>query len=222
LGIGQVEIIPGLKGAAVASEIKATAVIIDVFRASSSIVTLLEKGARQIMPVSTVAESLCYKPLYIIVGERGEKKLKGFDFDNSPSLLNNLDWHDKKVVITTSNGTKGLCKAKGAKEILIGCLLNARAIANYTENAERIILVPIGENSQKHIEDDLCAELIKNYIEGKPVDLANVERKILDSTSAENLKERGLTEDLMFCLKVNTSNIVPIMDSNGIISKSTR
>lgn len=206
----RVRIVSCLRGAKESARAKSMAVIIDVFRASSTIVTLLERGVEEIMPVLSIKEALSYKPDWILVGEKGDKKLKGFDFDNSPSTLNRLNWKAKRVVLTTSNGVEGLIKAQGASEILVGCFLNARAVADcVSQNVNEVVLVPIGNKGEKRLEDEMCAQMIGKYIMSQPVDVQMIKRTILHSPIAERLKKRGLRADLRFCLKFNVFNTVP-------------
>ena len=63
----------------------ATVVIIDIFRATSSICYGLHNGAQAIIPVATVEECLAYQNQnYLLAAERDGQVVEGFDFGNSP------------------------------------------------------------------------------------------------------------------------------------------
>ncbi|MGB1932683.1 MAG: 2-phosphosulfolactate phosphatase, partial [Flavobacteriales bacterium] len=83
-------------------------VVVDVLRATSAICTALELGVESIIPVSTIEDALDYKDNdeYIIAAERNGKIVRGFDLGNSPTEYSNHSLEGKKMVLTTTNGTK--------------------------------------------------------------------------------------------------------------------
>lgn len=100
--------------------------------------------------------------------------LEGFDYGNSPTQIENIDFSGKTVVHTTSSGTQGIANAQNAKEILTGSLVNAKAIAEYIkmQNPEDVSLVCMGNGGLSEAEEDtLCAKYIKSLLEGKNPDL---------------------------------------------------
>jgi len=109
-------------------------VIIDVFRSSNTIIECLLQGAESIFPVAGVEEALKIKnthPGYLLFGERKGSPPVGFDHDNSPAKASGLKLDKRKIILTTSAGTKGIISAKKSKEILVGSFANAGAIINY-------------------------------------------------------------------------------------------
>ena len=109
-------------------------VIIDVFRAFTVEAYLMNNGADKIIPVGDSEIAYKYKkedPNIILVGERHGKIMPGFDYGNSPSQIENIDFSGKTIVHTTSAGTQGIANASNADVILTGSLVNAKAIANY-------------------------------------------------------------------------------------------
>ncbi len=157
-----------------AREATGLTVIIDVFRAFSTSCYIFSNGADRIIPVSSL--KLAYRlkkenPGFLLVGERDWKKPEGFDFGNSPSEIEGVDFNGKVVIQTTSAGTKGLLGAKNADEIITGSFVNAGAIVKYikTENPGRVSLVAMGVSGRiKALEDLLCARYIENELTGKP------------------------------------------------------
>jgi 2-phosphosulfolactate phosphatase len=167
----KIEILQLLEGA---REAKGLSVIIDVFRAFSTTCYVFDKGAIRIFPVGNI--NLAYhlknkNPDYILVGERDEQKPEGFDFGNSPTLLIESDLLGKTIVHTTSSGTQGIANAIAADEIITGSFVNAGAIVRYikSKKPESVSLVCMGYACQYPTDEDtLCAEYIKNEIEGNP------------------------------------------------------
>ena len=160
-----------------AKQATGVAVIIDVFRAFTVEAYLMNNGAEKIIPVGDMEIAYNYKeknPEAILVGERHGKILPGFNYGNSPSQLENIDFSNKVIVHTTSAGTQGIANAKNAKEILTGSLVNAKAIADYIKknNYEDVSLVCMGlEAVSETEEDNLCAYYIKSLLENKPIEL---------------------------------------------------
>ena len=152
-------------------------VVIDVFRAFSVEAHFLNEGAKAIIPVGDV--DVAYKlkeknPDMILAGEREGKILPGFDVGNSPSELVKLECAGKTVVHTTSAGTQGIANAINADVILGGCLLNAKATAEYIRNSgyEDVSLVCMGLGALRETEEDnLCANYIKSILEGTEIDM---------------------------------------------------
>ncbi|MFW6022406.1 MAG: 2-phosphosulfolactate phosphatase [Halanaerobiaceae bacterium] len=151
-------------------------VIIDVFRAFSTACYVSASGAEKIIPVGKIETAFQLKDEnsdFILIGERDGKKLKGFDFGNSPSLIRDVDFKGKTVVHTTSAGTQGIVKAEKADEIITGSFVNAGAVAEYIKrkNPEQVSLVSMGTAGVKlAVEDTLCANYIKGLIEDSFID----------------------------------------------------
>ena len=148
------------------------AVIIDVFRAFTVEVYLMNNGADKIIPVGEKQIAYDLKKdnsNYVLIGERHGVVLPGFDYGNSPSQIENVDFSNKTIVHTTSAGTQGIANADNATEILTGSLVNAKAIAEYIKrnDFEEVSLVCMGyAGARPAAEDELCAEYIKRVLEG--------------------------------------------------------
>ena len=107
------------------------AVVIDVLRASTTIITALAHGARRVRPVLTVdeARALADGAGVLLGGERGGLKIEGFDLGNSPREYSRDRVGGRSIVITTTNGTAALHACSGAAEVLIGAIVNRSAVA---------------------------------------------------------------------------------------------
>lgn len=158
-----------------AKQAKGLTVIIDVFRAMTVEAYLAKNNAAKIIPVSSVDFSFEYRknnPQAILCGERDGKIVEGFDYGNSPSQIENVDFTGKTVIHTTSAGTQGIANAVNADEIIGGSLVTAKAIAKYIKhkNPQNVSLVCMGLAGQSPTDEDtLCAEYIKSLIEESPL-----------------------------------------------------
>ena len=110
-------------------------VVVDVFRATSAMVTAFQYGARSFIPVSTIKEARDFKDQgYLVGGERNGEVVEGFEFGNSPFSYMDERIKDKDIVLTTTNGTRAINIAKkGADTVLIGSFLNLQALADHLQ-----------------------------------------------------------------------------------------
>jgi 2-phosphosulfolactate phosphatase len=165
----KIDILQLVKGA---REALGLTVVIDVFRAFSSACYVAGNGARQIISVGGVETAFRLKaehPDYLLMGERNERMVEGFDYGNSPFQVESVDFTGKTVVQTTSAGTQGLVSADHADEILTGSFVNAEAIVNYiiSQSPAQVSLVCMGYAARHPIEEDtLCAEYIRMKLLG--------------------------------------------------------
>ncbi|MBS1525023.1 MAG: 2-phosphosulfolactate phosphatase, partial [Bacteroidetes bacterium] len=96
-------------------------VIIDIFRATSSICYGIDNGAEAIIPVAEVEECAAYREKghgYLLAAERNGEVVDGFDFGNSPFSYTAEKVAGKTVVLTTTNGTHALHLSRGAKKVV--------------------------------------------------------------------------------------------------------
>ena len=137
-----------------------TAVVFDVLRATSSIITGLAAGVEAIIPVRTVEEARERKlknPDLMVAGERGGLPPEGFDLGNSPEEFEKLK--GRSVVMTTTNGTAAIESMQTASQVLIGALLNIDALADYlfTHPPRSLLLVCAGTGEEFSLEDAVAA-----------------------------------------------------------------
>lgn len=156
-----------------ARKAKGVAVIIDVFRAFSTECYAFDSGAARIIATGSVEEAVELKKKYtnsVLVGERNERKIDGFDFGNSPTELIKADLQGKTVIHTTTAGTQGLINAGNADIVLAAGFVNATATADYIRilNPGFVSLVAMGYRAELSTEEDLlCAEYIASALKGE-------------------------------------------------------
>ena len=168
----KVEILHLIEGA---QNARGITVIIDVFRAFTVEAFFAQNNAQRIIPVSSIQEAFAYRdahPGTLLCGEREGVMVEGFDFGNSPSQIEPLDFTGKTVVHTTSAGTQGIANAINAEEIIGGSLVTAKAIATYIKkkNPAYVSLVCMGLGGKKQTDEDtLCAKYIKSLLENNTI-----------------------------------------------------
>lgn len=195
------------------------AVIIDVFRAFTVEPYIISNGANKLIPVGD--KEIAYKLKeknkdYILIGERNGIKLPGFDYGNSPTQIENIDFSDKIVIHTTSCGTQGIVNAINADEIITGSFINAFAIVKYIKQNgyNNVSLVSLSKPGEEPFpEDQLFAEYIKALLENKT--FSNLEEKINDlkNTSGAKFFDMSMQEsfpnkDFYLCTEINKFDFV--------------
>lgn len=211
-----IKILHGLESA---KEARGIVVVIDVFRAFSIEAYIINQNAKKIIPVGNKDVAYNIKKEhndYILVGERGGEKLPGFDYGNSPSQIEGVDFTEKTIIHTTSAGTQGLIKSINAREIITGSLVNAKAIVDYIRknNYEDVSLLCTYYNPTKTYvdEDTICAEYIKAMLENKKYNIENIIKKMKYECGAKFFdKARNdvfPTEDFALCTNINIFNFV--------------
>lgn len=221
-----------------------TAIVIDVLRASSTIITALDNGACAIIPCSDIASArtiAANTPNSLLSGERNGLKIDGFNIGNSPKEFNAQTVSGKTIVSSTTNGTCAIAAVSEAQEILIGALLNAKACAQKTveNNTENLLIVCAGTYGQPSLDDILAAgAIISNIIilttdeqtlnDAAKIALITYQRFKSDLLAAFRYAKHGQTlinvgreEDLIFCAAEDSSQTVPFLDkqTNRLIKK---
>jgi len=211
------------KGALEAASKKGITVIIDVFRASNTALALLELNA-VIFPVETVDDARVLD-VDITVGEEDGLRSEYFEFDNSPVQIkeNAEKFINKRVVFRTTNGTRGLIRAKGSKEVIMGSIRNLSVVVKYCKakylEGQSISFVAMGSKGVSRIEDTHCAKMMYyRLLEvcNLPHDKSDNEnpwnrdwkQEIIDDRVTGNYK----TPDYYYSLELNTSNIIPVFN----------
>jgi len=216
-------------------------VIIDVLRASSTIVTALANGCYGFIPILSPdkarekAEQF-EKERVLLGGEREGIKIEGFDLGNSPREYKIEAVKDKTIIFSTTNGVKTLEMVKGAHRIIIGSFLNLHAVCDYCANYKGdILLICAGKEGRFSLEDTACAgmfidslkDALSDTCQGSDANLTarllyekfgnNILEILRKSQHGQYLESIGLDEDLKFCSQLDFFRIVPIF-KDGIIS----
>ena len=148
-------------------------VVIDILRASSTMITALSNGATKIYPVEETDQAFRLvqnmdRKQVLTLGERNGVMIEGFDYGNSPLSCTPEVVGGKQLIMTTTNGTRALEYSKGAEEILVGGFLNYSAILERVEGALYqsipVTLFCAGWRGRPALEDTLFAGMILNAL----------------------------------------------------------
>ena len=197
---------------------KGLTVVIDVFRAFSTACYVFAAGADKIIPVEHVEEAFNLKnlmPDVVMLGERFERKVPGFDFGNSPTHIMNQDFTGKTIVMTTSSGTKGIANAVLADEIISGSFVNAGAIVRYIKqkNPDVVSLVCMGyEGRYPTQEDTFLAEYVRDILLNIETEFEKMKQILRIGDGARLLDpvnhEWSPASDFELCLDLNRFDFV--------------
>jgi 2-phosphosulfolactate phosphatase len=149
----------------------ATAVVIDVFMATTTLLTILENGARSVYPVASLQEAdevLAKLEAGSVLrgGEQDAARIEGYDHGPFPEEYAPEVVRDKDVIFVTTNGTRAIADSAPAARVLLGNLRNARAVARFLEasGTDSIYLVCAGSAGRFAVEDFLGAATILSYM----------------------------------------------------------
>lgn len=215
-------------------------VVIDVLRASSTIVTALHNGAKAVIPVADMGEASKISQNvdsdnYLLCGEKDGVQIEGYDLGNSPLDYTKEVVGGKTLIFNTTNGTKAIKKSIGSADIIIASFLNVSAVVDTLKKQTKdIVLVCAGWKGRLAMEDTLLAgniihilndgKLADESTDGARVafgifeiykhDIAGVVHK---SNHAMRLKKLIGDDDINYCCKLDTFDIVPRL-KEGIIT----
>jgi len=202
-----------------AKDAEGLTVIIDVFRAFSVACYAFDRGAGRIIDVSEPEEAFSLRKKLIketiLVGERDERKIEGFDAGNSPTEILLADITDKTMIHTTTAGTNGILNAVNATEILGAGLVNAGAVANYIKrsSAKKVTLVAMGYRACTRADEDiLCARFIRDLVNDKNPDIRKEVMELMNGSGARFFNPANVQHspptDFFLCSDVNRFNFV--------------
>ncbi|TXK83412.1 2-phosphosulfolactate phosphatase [Paenibacillus sp. N3.4] len=215
-----------------------TVIVIDVLRATSTIITALMNGCKAIFPVETVLRA---KELFrdgdLLGGERYCKKIPGFHFGNSPLEYTAEAVQGRRIFLTTTNGTRSIQKATKADHVLAGALTNSKSCARVAIDFKKdVVIVCAGTQDVFSLEDGLCAGLIlaefrtmlsENEITMNDLGLVlhgfylqskdHILETLLSCTNGKKLSKSGFHTDVIYCARANSTEEVPILEGDQMI-----
>jgi 2-phosphosulfolactate phosphatase len=227
-----------------------TCVVFDILRATSSMITALSNGAKEIIPVATIEEALALRrktPDVLLAGERHGVRIRAdqtsgidFDFGNSPREFTCDRVRGRTIVVTTTNGTRALRSCLAARNVLIGSFLGLGAIVRWIEREkpDNLLLICSGTYEQASYEDTLAAgalsELIwHSYELGSLSDSAAIAREIYRIAKGDLLNaipharngrrllsDPELCGDVPFSLQRDTVSFIAHLGRDGVVRRT--
>ena len=207
-------------------------IVIDVIRATTSLVTIFERGATRVLVADTIEQARMaarHVPGRLLCGERNALPLPDFDYGNSPAQFLRATLAGRELVLTTTNGTRAFFACPEQSVRLAGCFYNAQAVAaSALEQAHKqegnIVLLCAAERGYFALDDAVCAGYLALEIQQQHPEI-QVHESVQAATAlyqtyppAELLKQcnsarsvirGGLAEDLDYCMRINGSSCVP-------------
>jgi 2-phosphosulfolactate phosphatase len=222
----------GERGARSAARTGATVVVVDAFRASTTIAVLVSKGA-SVFPVASIEEAASAGTDFR-VGERGSAKVAGFDFGNSPTeVLASEIPPGSTVALSTTNGTRIVEAASGARAIFAGAFVNAESLAHHLCEAARdhpeVAVIGCGWEGHRASEDEAAAGAILHRLGSRGAELDERARRVVErylsrptstltgNSAARRLARLGYERDLAFCLAEDAVPVVPSLVGGAFV-----
>jgi 2-phosphosulfolactate phosphatase len=218
-----------------------TVVMLDVLRASTSIVEALAAGARTLFPVATIEEAIGLartlgRDEVLLAGERKALPIEGFDLGNSPGEFTAERVGGKYVVMSTTNGTLALTAASGGERVIVGAWTNFQAVVDelVRSRAEPVFLCA-GRERAFGLEDAVCAgQMAAAVMKGVPdaewelndgavAAMALAEEfpdpaKLFPQTAAGRaIVEAGLGDDLAYCARTDLRDVLPVLQDRQVV-----
>ena len=216
-------------------------VVVDVLRASASILTALKNGARDIVPVADMAEagkiaSNLDPSGYRLGGERGGFRIDGYHLGNSPLEYTEEQVKDRTIILNTTNGTAAIERARAAQHLLVGSFLNAGRVVDFLENIGcDATIVCAGTRNRVSLEDTLCAGLMIYRLwngqepPGGVSDTAymaftqyrndkdELKMALRHCNHAQWLRANGFADDVEYCMQIDTLPVLPYYTENRLV-----
>jgi 2-phosphosulfolactate phosphatase len=195
-------------------------IVVDVLRASSTIVQALDSGYRRVLCCAEVDEAFALRDELgegALAGERLAASIPGFDFGNSPREM--VEPIAETLILTTTNGTRAIVAAASRCEtVFVGSLLNLDpVVAAANARARDVIVLCAGVDGKRTEDDAYCAGRIVELLtaeRGENADEAVAVARSFGSPrealfASDNPRQAGLEEDIAWCARENVSTVVP-------------
>jgi len=216
-----------------------TTVVIDVLRASSTIITALTNGAKEVIPVGTIEFAVkvsggIFGGHTLLGGERNTKKIEGFALGNSPSEYTKEIISGKSIVFYSTNGSRAIVKAKYSANLFVCSFNNLKTLAEHIKKLnEDVIILCAGNNNFFSLEDSVCAGmLVTELIAGnKTAELTdastgalalfkslgkNIFKMLSETDHGQLLINNGFEDDLKACAAFDSTDVIPFYAGNTL------
>lgn len=224
-----------------------TCVVLDVLRATTSMITALANGATLVMPVADIPSALALRrrdPDYLLAGERQGLRIRAdqasgvdFDFGNSPREFTPDRVRDRRIAMTTTNGTRALRAAGRARRTLVAAFVNLQATANEIRRdpPDNLLLIGAGTHQEAALEDvlaagALCERLWDLYEKGHVADSALIALQLYQQHKADLpaivrlarnarhlLAQPELRDDVAVSLRIDSTPILVTGHPDGTV-----
>jgi 2-phosphosulfolactate phosphatase len=214
-----------------------TTVVIDVLRASSTIITALTNGAKEVVLVETFEFAVIVSGEIIggqshVGGEPNTKKIEGFALGNSPSEYTTEIVSGKSIVFYSTNGSRAIVKAKYSTNLFICSFNNLKALAKHIKKLnEDVVVLCAGNNNFFSLEDSVCAGMLTSELiaGNKSFELTdastsaltlfksfgkNIFKLLSETDHGHLLINNGFEDDLKACAELDSTDVIPFYAGN--------
>ncbi len=213
-----------------------TIIIVDIFRATTTMVTALANGVVSIAPFKSLEKCKSMKKDgYIIAGERDGKKADGFELGNSPLSYLEGTYKGKKLAMTTTNGTLAIDSVSNqASQIIIGAFINLDSTVSFLKNSkEDLLIYCAGWKGKFNLEDSLyagaLADSLADYYQSDcdstlavkslfQTNKKDLKKLLSNAAHTKRLQNQNIEEDIDFCLSMNLYETVVLLKEGKIVS----
>lgn len=206
-------------------------VVVDIFRATSCMVTAFAHGAKEILPVEDIALCQSMKEKgYLISAERNGITPEGFDFDNSPFSYQVEKVNGAKICVTTTNGTVAIRKAENAPLLIVGAFLNISCVVDKLKSWEgNVLVLCAGWKGKPNLEDTLFAGCLIDELntlfqvaddaalmawQQYNIASKDLQTAVKNSSHVNRLLKLGIEKDIAFCLEKDKYHVLPVWSGN--------
>lgn len=218
-----------------------TVVVLDVLRASTTIVTALANGARGVIPADSLeaATEMVVKlgmDDVLLCAERETRRVEGCDLGNSPEEYGPETVRDRLIVLATTNGSRAVLRGRAAARLLVGGYVNASRVVDALASEEEAVLLCAGNEGGFALEDAACAGYLLHLLEkhnGREIRPSNDGawvalrlgrraprtplRLLRQSAHGRRLLGAGFGADLSLCAEVDAHDVLPVFRDYMII-----
>jgi 2-phosphosulfolactate phosphatase len=198
------------------------AVVVDVLRATSTIVQALAVGYPRVVCCRSVATARELRaPGRVLAGESAFVRVPDFELGNSPAAVATAGRRGEELVLATTNGSPAVvAAARAAERVLVGCLLNLRALLAAVSTDAPVAIVCAGTNGRPALEDVYVAGRLVAALGGVPSDAARVAERVASgyrtaieplsgSEDAAQLRATDQERDIAWCARESVLEVVP-------------
>lgn len=222
------------------------AVVIDVLRATTTIATALNAGAEAVQAFSDLEELMQAGEAWLpekrlLAGERGGGKVEGCDLGNSPLDCTPEVVQGKRLLISTTNGTRALQRVEKCSAVITAAIINRHAAVRFLREKQPDTLWILGSGWEGgySLEDTVCAGAIAQSLisqSTEPATIGNDEviaaialyeqwkdnllQLFHHASHGQRLLRLGCDEDLKYCSQIDSLDILPIQKAPGLLVKN--
>jgi 2-phosphosulfolactate phosphatase len=204
-------------------------VVFDVLRATTTIVSALSAGAREVRVFDALAPARAAATAHqgptLLCGEQNCLRPEGFDLGNSPAEFLSQRVRGRTVFMSTTNGTRAIAATAGAARPFVAALINSAATAKALAHSPLdVTLLGAGTNGEPAPEDLLGAAAVLDRLSGvakvEMTDAAAGALEVYHSAKTDlagflrqtpggrNILDAGLAADIDFAARLDVLDVV--------------